>query len=317
MAVGAIKAFKDNKIRFCGIDGLPGEGGGIQLVRDSVLVATYIYPTRGDCLLDLAVNILENRPFDKEILLPASIVTDDNANVLSEQSEEIMRQSAYLDGLHQKADVYLQKIDTQRLMLWLLLIVFFTVIISALLVMMNMSRRHRLERQAFSMVTNVPQIVQTSIENNAEQPQPAAVAPQTPSSEPDTKTSEKAAVITDVPAEYKADVEAGADADARFLERLRQYVQEQMSDSDFNVETLASQMGVSRAQLYRKVKAMTGRTPVDIIRLSRLNRSKVLLAKEGTSVSEVAYAVGFSSPSYFTKCFKDEYGQLPGEFCGH
>ena len=86
-----------------------------------------------------------------------------------------------------------------------------------------------------------------------------------------------------------------------------------MSDTDFSVETLAAQMGMSRVQLYRKVKLLTGRTPVDIIRLSRLNRSKVLLAQEGTTISEVAYSIGFSSPSYFTKCFKDEFGILPGD----
>lgn len=76
---------------------------------------------------------------------------------------------------------------------------------------------------------------------------------------------------------------------------------------------MASDMSLSRVQLYRKVKALTGRTPVDIIRLSRLNRAKVLLAQGNKNISEVAYDVGFSSPSYFTKCFKEEYGMLPGE----
>lgn len=72
-------------------------------------------------------------------------------------------------------------------------------------------------------------------------------------------------------------------------------------------------MGVSRVQLYRKVKQQTGRTPVDIIRLSRLNRSKILLQTTDLSVSEIAYQVGFTAPSYFTKCFKDEFGILPGD----
>jgi transcriptional regulator GlxA family with amidase domain len=61
------------------------------------------------------------------------------------------------------------------------------------------------------------------------------------------------------------------------------------------------------------VKTLTGRTPVDIIRLSRLNRSKVLLETTDKNVSEVAYEVGFTAPSYFTKCFKDEFGISPSD----
>jgi len=113
--------------------------------------------------------------------------------------------------------------------------------------------------------------------------------------------------------EQKEKIAEDGDYDTNFLDHLRQLVQEQMTDSDFGVESLAGEMGLSRVQLYRKVKALTGRTPVDIIRLSRLNRAKVLLAQGSRNVSEVAYDVGFSSPSYFTKCFKDEYGVLPGE----
>ena len=86
-----------------------------------------------------------------------------------------------------------------------------------------------------------------------------------------------------------------------------------MGESSLSVETLAEQMGVSRVQLYRKVKTLTGRTPVDIIRLSRLNRSKVLLETTDKNVSEVAYEVGFTAPSYFTKCFKDEFGISPSD----
>lgn len=119
--------------------------------------------------------------------------------------------------------------------------------------------------------------------------------------------------VTEVSKEQRETIAEDGDTDSNFLDHLRQLVQEQMADSDFGVESLASDMSLSRVQLYRKVKALTGRTPVDIIRLSRLNRAKVLLAQGNKNISEVAYDVGFSSPSYFTKCFKEEYGMLPGE----
>ena len=90
-------------------------------------------------------------------------------------------------------------------------------------------------------------------------------------------------------------------------------MQEHISDSDFSVETLAADMSMSRVQLYRKVKQLTGHTPVDIIRQSRLNRAKLLLTTTDLTISEVTYQVGFTAPSYFTKCFKEEFGYLPGD----
>ena len=72
-------------------------------------------------------------------------------------------------------------------------------------------------------------------------------------------------------------------------------------------------MNLSRVQLYRKVKAVTGSTPIELLRNARLNRAYQLLLTTDKSVSEVAYQVGFTAPSYFTKCFKDEYGMLPGD----
>lgn len=70
---------------------------------------------------------------------------------------------------------------------------------------------------------------------------------------------------------------------------------------------------MSRVQLYRKVKAMTGSSVVDILRKARLAKGKRLLESRSMTIAEVAYEVGFSAPSYFTKCFKDEYGMLPGD----
>ena len=100
-------------------------------------------------------------------------------------------------------------------------------------------------------------------------------------------------------------------ADSRFMTRLRDFIAANISDSDLNVETISAEMSLSRVQLYRKVKAMTGATPVELIRLSRLSRAEELLSEGGYTVSEVAYEVGFSSPSYFIKCYKDHFGHTP------
>ena len=79
------------------------------------------------------------------------------------------------------------------------------------------------------------------------------------------------------------------------------------------MEDIGQEIGLSRVQLYRKVKAMTGASVVELLRKARLAKAKRLLESRSKSVSEVAYEVGFSTPSYFSKCFKEEFGMLPGE----
>ena len=103
------------------------------------------------------------------------------------------------------------------------------------------------------------------------------------------------------------------DTDRKFITQLHRIVEENLTDTDFGVEEISGEVGLSRVQLYRKVKAITGMTVVDLLRKARLNRAKTLLAETDKSISEIAYEVGFSSPSYFTKCYKDEYKILPGD----
>ena len=98
-----------------------------------------------------------------------------------------------------------------------------------------------------------------------------------------------------------------------FICRFKKIVEERLSDSNLSVEELAADMGLSRVQLYRKVKALTGNTPVDLLRKARLAQAQKLLLESNLTVSEVAYQVGFASPSYFTKCYKDEFGTVPGK----
>ena len=103
------------------------------------------------------------------------------------------------------------------------------------------------------------------------------------------------------------------DRDKQFIKQLQSIIQKNLGDSDFGVEEIGKQIGLSRVQLYRKVKAMTGSSVVDLLRKARLAKAHRLLESRSMSISEVAYEVGFSAPSYFTKCFKDEYGILPGD----
>ena len=101
--------------------------------------------------------------------------------------------------------------------------------------------------------------------------------------------------------------------DQEFIEKFRKAIEGRLTDSEFSVEALSAEMNLSRVQLYRKIKALTGSSPVELLRKARLNRGRKLLETTGKSISEVAYEVGFTAPSYFTKCFKDEFGISPSE----
>lgn len=101
--------------------------------------------------------------------------------------------------------------------------------------------------------------------------------------------------------------------DKEFVSKIRSEIHRNISNNDFGVEQLGAAVDLSRVQLYRKVKALTGLSPVELIRATRVNRARKLIEGGATSVSEVAYQVGFTSPSYFTKCFKDQFGISPME----
>lgn len=502
-AMGARKAFEEAGSvlpLFCGIDGLPGESGGIRLVQDSLLDASYIYPTHGDQLLQLAVDILEGKPYEKETKLMSALVTQDNARVLLMESEEIMRQSRNLEQLHEKASQYLDQLGNQRTLIFVALAAILLLLALLAGIYMYYLQRARIQdermqmereqldfytqvshelrtplslvqgpldqllrtndfrgasdeaRELFSIVRrnthHLTGIVNKMLDAQVGTPiqemtsaqvdaitvsQPIAAPAEVPEQDEDAPTvlivDDNADIRTYlrsilrgqyrvleaedgkrglelarelVPDLIVSDVmmpvmnglefcqqvkkdgisshipvilltaralekhqiegyESGADAyitkpfspelllaridnllqsrhqlkdlwsmksatnataptetapapiEDAFISRFKSLVEERLSDSKLSVEDLAGDMGLSRVQLYRKVKAMTGSTPIDLLRKARLAQAQRLLQESTLSVSEIAYQVGFASPSYFTKCYKDEFGTVPGE----
>ena len=508
-AMGARKAFTEaghgSLPLFCGIDGLPGENGGITLVRDSLLDASYIYPTHGDKLIQLAVDILEGRPYEKETKLMSALVTRDNARVLLMGSEEVMNQSQYIEKLHRTASGYMKQLANQRTLTFLALAtiaLLLLLLVGIYMYYLQKARIHdertQMEREQLDFYTQVSHelrtpltLIEGPLAQLAETPDiknassgasdlfaivrrntrqlsqlinkmldaqvgapksdmtgeqiDAITAQQEPEIQAtDTVPDEEAPtvlivddnadirtylrtilqgryrlleakdgklglevareqvpdlIVSDVMMpvmnglefcqQVKRDVisshipvilltaralsqhqiegyQSGADAyitkpfsqelllvridnllrsrhqlrdlwssrpveaenkpeetapsdtsenqiENAFIARFKKVVEEQMGNSNISVEDLAARMGLSRVQLYRKVKALTGCTPIDLLRKARLAQAQRLLQESTLSVSEIAYKVGFASPSYFTKCYKDEFGTVPGE----
>ena len=115
-------------------------------------------------------------------------------------------------------------------------------------------------------------------------------------------------VISDVPVNKNT-----TSLDKDFIEKVLNYINNNIDDPDLSVEVLASKLNLSRSQFYRKIKALTNQTANEFLRNIRIERAKQIIENGNTNISEVCYKVGFSTPSYFTKCFKEHFGILPTE----
>ena len=101
------------------------------------------------------------------------------------------------------------------------------------------------------------------------------------------------------------------------MDRIMKNINESIQDPDFNVEKLTAQVGISRAQLHRKMKEITGISAGDFIRNLRLEQAARLICENKINVTQVAYAVGFNDPKYFTRCFTKMFGMSPRAYGAH
>lgn len=104
-----------------------------------------------------------------------------------------------------------------------------------------------------------------------------------------------------------------ADIDNEFYSRFISIFEAEMGNSELNVDTIASRMGLERTQFYRKIKSLTNFAPVELMRKLRLKKGQHLLKTSDKSVSEIAYETGFSSPAYFTRCYREAFGETPSD----
>ena len=120
--------------------------------------------------------------------------------------------------------------------------------------------------------------------------------------------------------EFKSDVEINISKleyisiDEEFLNKAVAIIEEYLSEFDFDVNIFAERLHMSKSSLYRKIKTMTGLSPVEFIRNIKLKHACQMLRVPSVSIAEVAYSSGFSDPKYFTTCFKTEFGMTPREY---
>ncbi len=104
--------------------------------------------------------------------------------------------------------------------------------------------------------------------------------------------------------------------DEQFMRKVLELVEKNISSTDFSIELMSRDLGMSRTMLYKKILALTGKPPLEFLRSLRLKRAALLLSKSQMNVSEIAFLVGFNDPKYFSKHFKNEFGVLPSKYVG-
>lgn len=339
MAVGARRVLRESKrdnghVIYLGVDALPTANGGLQQVADSILTASAIYPTHGDELLQYALDVLDGKQVPNEVMLKSSIVTSANAKVLLLQHEEVVRQTAYLEKMHSQAGRMHETIENHRIVIGLILTLVIIIAVFLGLSIHGYQTKHRLNRvlciknneledqQArlsevnaqLSKLNNELHIKNDELMHEKE----VAERQRDELEEQRDKIIEMSLASRETSGDTNENGDDVLDGNEKhfrreneFLKKFLAVIENHLSDSDLSVEDIGSEMCLSRVQLYRKVKALTGKSPVEIVREERLKRGHQLLADSSLTISEIAYRVGFSSPSYFTKCYKDFFGKSP------
>lgn len=507
----AADAHVAERIKFLGIDGLPGPGEGIEAVSKGLLAGTYIYPTHGEEIVKLALDILQGKPYKRENSIHGIIVTPDNASIMLRTSLEMQQQSNDLMTLQDKLEALFGVYHTQHMLLIagiiaiILLLITVVAIYRIVVIVRRVNRKEKMiNREQTRFYTNARHQLRTPLtliegplkelsdstqlkardrtlvdilqrnvhelshivndvlnfETMATADESGNVASQTQQGR-DRVTDDSAAECTpsgcahlgmaqvlakDVGSEVQtvlvvddnADMRCflrtlladryyvleaedgenglrlaresvpdlivsdvmmpvmdgltlcqkiktdpmtshipvilltarsttqqlvegldhGADAymtkpfsaevllaridnllksrrqlrhlfdagqvgqkeesqlsapDRKFIDRLKEAFQKHLGESDLKMDDLGAELGLSRVQLYRKVKVLTGQAPAELLRQTRVRKAHALILQTDLSLSEIAYDTGFSSPGYFSKCFRDEYGITPSE----
>lgn len=277
------KTGRDTDVKLLGVDGMPDEG--VAYVRQNHQMGTYVYPTHGERIIELALNILTGKPYQRNNTMQGILVTPENADLVAMNSFELIRQNGELIIIHDKLEDYFGLYNTQRK----LLLGSFSVIL-LLFVAVGLTWRAFVQIRKALHERQAMHEEQTLFYTN-----------------PDSRTLRQ---VFETPIE---ELPAPKSQDSIFAETLNETIRKNMSNPNLKMDELGEAVNLSRVQLYRKVKAITGLTPVELLRQMRLQQGYVLLTTTTKTVNEIAYEVGFGTPGYFSKCFKLQYGKYPME----
>ena len=325
MAIGASEAARAKgrrDIRIIGIDAAPNIG--IRAVADSVIDATFLYPTEGHRLVQTALAILKGEPYERETILPVSSAVDlSNADILLLQNETLRDHYNVLTAANGKEGCKMAARHVPDL-----------IVCDVMMPVMDGLECCRLIKGE-TVTSHIPVLMLTACSLDEQRVQGYDSGADGYLSKPfgsdvllsrcrslienrrRIKNPAGALPLMPAPAAASAAPPPSADLDSEFYRRFLEIFQAEMGRPELCVDAVAAQMGMERSQFYRKIKALTNYAPVELMRRLRLQQGHALLLSSDKTIGEIAYEIGFSSPAYFTKCYRDAYGVTPTQARGN
>lgn len=276
MAIGVSDLLKEKgrqDIKILGTDASPGQG--IEAVRDGIIDATFIYPTEGHRIIKTAFAILEGEPFEKVVYIPSlSSVDKSNAEILLRQVEllkDATNKVLLLDEINDQQETRYKNLTRFSNTILVLAIVLALILFLFILLLI---RNRKLQKE-------LEEQNKTLIEERDRQ----------------------------LKLYHQLDEVLVKEDD--FYSRFINIIKTQFADTSMSTDTIAQQLSLGPAQLTRKIKSLTHFTPVEILRNYRLEQARQLLLSSDKTINEITSEVGFSSPAYLTKCFREHFGMTP------
>lgn len=279
-----------------GVDGLAGKDRGIDLVEQRAIAATFIYPAGGATIVQVADSLLRGLKPHRDTRLPVALVDTTNVHIVASQLKMMAQEETQISRLNERLNSTWKSYNTQNV-----IIIACVVIIALIGIVVALILR------AYRQKVETTNLLHQKIQELEQQKR--LVEEQTRKLE---NQRQQLLVQRTQLAMFTASQEDDESQD--FITGVRDVIQEHLSDSGFGVTELAEAMCLSRAQLFRRVKEACKCSPQELIRTARLKRAAELFKKTDKSIAEVCYATGFSSPSYFTRCYKTYFDEAPRSF---
>ena len=296
MAIGASESNRYPDAIFVGIDGI--DDTGIKAVKDGIIDATFTNNSGGHESISIISSILRGLPYEKDFIIQPMLVTKDNVDIIIKDKEDILQGQRRIDLLTDVLENSRKKDNSLTAgILFISFILFILILLILWAVKVSVANKKHLDE----VVGRSEELEKQYQELSKEKEKAERIRWQ-------LEAERDALLEAD-----KGDSESNDIQDALFITRFRKAVEEHIDNAELTVDQLAFELGVSRAQLFRRIKSDSGYTPNELLQTMRLDKADRLLKTTEMSVSEVAYSVGFSSPSYFAKCYKSKFGVLPSE----
>lgn len=315
MAIGAYDCFMQNstntrktKPLYIGVDALMNDSIGVGRIEDGTLEASFLYPTGGDKAIHTAACILNGLPYEREQIMQTTLVNHANVHLMRLQADHIGEQDMKIEFLNQKLDDFFKQYSAQRALLITFIIL--VVVVCALLAVSI--RAYQTKHKLNVKLEYQKDILKKQRDELAEQKETVERQRDLLEEERDKLMEQTLhAPSAEGGNAHPEDTGSKELGDDPFLKKLHQVIDKNLDNSDLTVDMIGAEVNLGRVQLYRKCKAASGMSPNEMLRTARLNKAYQLLRDTDMTVSEVAYSVGFSSPSYFAKCYKDLFGKNP------